>query len=238
MATRDGCPVETESRAFTDAALAALRRRRWSPMGWAGFARDVALRSVQQVGAHRRAALEVTLLHGLFAAAARGRRRGWVGTSWVMAITHLGLLGARRSIGWPTVISLARANLAATGAPLGRWIGVVAVASDRLDGALARRQGPTMFGFYADALADAAFWTWLGTRRESSRLMRTATVAAWAAPIISVTVASVASGEMVESPRPTRLRPAAAMQAVVALRALRPARPGLPIPPPQGSTPE
>jgi hypothetical protein len=188
---------------------------------------------MQQIRCHPRAATEVTLLHGLFARAAQGRRRGWIGTSWVMAITHLGLLGGRRSIGWPTAISLARANLAATGAPLGRWVGVIAVASDKLDGALARRQGPTMFGFYADALADAAFWTWLASREEPSRLARAAAVAAWVAPVASVAVASIATGEMVESPRPTRLRPAAAMQAILAVRTLRRAPNQSPLAPPQ-----
>lgn len=215
------CPVEAESRAFTNGALAALRSDRWSPKGWARFARLVTLRSMRQISAHPRSAAELTLLHGFFAAIAPRRGRAWIGTSWVMAVTHLGLLGPRRSIGWPTAISLARANLAAIGAPLGGWVGVVAVASDRLDGALARRQGPTMFGYYADALADAAFWTWLGTRQEPSLLVRAAALAAWAAPVTSVAAASIAAGEMVESPRPVRLRPAAAMQAIVAMRTLR-----------------
>ena len=223
---RGDCPVDAESRAFTNAALAALRRDRWSPRGWAGFGCSVTVRSVRQIRCHPRAAIEVTLLHGLFATAARGRSRRWIGTSWIMTITHLGLLGPRRSIGWPTAISLSRANLAPTGAPLGRWVGVVGVASDRLDGALARRQGPTMFGFYADALADAALWTWLGIGEEPSRLVRAATVAAWAAPVLSVAAASIANGEMVDSPRPALLRPAAAMQAVLAVRMFRAGRPG------------
>jgi hypothetical protein len=230
---RTGCPVESESRAFTNSALTALRTDRWSPKGWARFLGRVTVRSVEQIGAHPRAAFEVTLLHGLFATAARGRSRGWTGTSWAMAISHLGLLGAPRSIGWPTSISLARANLAATGAPLGRWVGVVAVASDRLDGALARRQGPTVFGAYADALADAALWTWLGLRDEPSRLVQAAALAAWAAPAASVAAASFATGQMVEAPKPTWLRPSAAMQAVMAVRIWRRGRPARQTLPPQ-----
>jgi phosphatidylglycerophosphate synthase len=221
MVSRAGCSVEAESRAFTNTVLTALRADRWSPKGWARFVGRVTVRSLEQIGAHPRAAIEVTLLHGLFIAVARGRGRRWIATSWLMASIHLGLLGRRRSIGWATAISLARANLAATGAPLGRWVGVVAVASDRLDGAVARRQGPTMFGSYADALADAAFWTWLGIRGEPSRLVRVAALAAWAAPAVSITAATFATGEVVEAPKPARLRPAAAMQAVLALRILR-----------------
>jgi hypothetical protein len=219
---RAACPVEVESRAFTDSALADLRAEGWTPRAWARFTRDIALRSGEQLVAHPRAAAEITLLHGAFLAAGRRRGRWWVATSWVMAVTHLGLLGRRRSIGWPNAISLARANLVVTGAPLGRWLGVVAALSDKADGTLARRQGPTMFGFYADSLADAAFWTWLGSRRDPSRAVLAASVAAWAAPVAAVTAASIAKGEMVESPRPALLRPAAAMQVVLALRALRP----------------
>jgi phosphatidylglycerophosphate synthase len=146
----------------------------------------------------------------------------------MMGVTHLGLLGERRSIGWPNAISLTRANLPATGRPLGRWVGVVAAASDKLDGTLARRSQPTMFGFYADSLADAAFWTWLGARHETSRLVRFVSLVAWAAPVVAVTAASVTKGEMAEAPRPAMLRPAAAMQAVVAVRAVRARRPGAP----------
>lgn len=219
-----GCPVEADSRAFIDAALEDLRASRWSPGGWARFAGRVTVRSGEQIVAHPWAAAEISALHGLFLVLARGRGRWWIGSSWAMAVSHLGLLGPRRSIGWPNAISLARANLAATGGPLGRWVGVVAVASDKLDGILARREGPTMFGYYADSLADAAFWTWLGSRRDPSRRVIAASVAAWAAPVVAVGVASIAKGEMVESPRPALLRPAAAMQAVLAVRALRASR--------------
>jgi hypothetical protein len=215
------CPVEPESRAFTDAALAALRAERWSPGSWARFADQVARRSAQQVAAHPRATAELTALHAGFALAGRGRGLRWVVISWLMAVTHLGLLGQRRSIGWANVVSLARANLAVTGEPLGRWVGVAALLSDKLDGTVARRTCPTMFGFYADSLADAAFWTWLAIRREPSQWVRVASLAAWAVPVVAVTAASLGRGEMLESPRPVLLRPAAAMQVVLAVRSLR-----------------
>ncbi|MDP9075712.1 MAG: CDP-alcohol phosphatidyltransferase family protein [Actinomycetota bacterium] len=219
------CPVELDSRAFTDTALAALRADSWSPGAWARFAATVARRSGGQVAAHPHAAVELTVLHGLFLAAARGRGRRWIATSWLMAVTHLGLLGRRRSIGWPNAISLARANLAVTGTPLGRWLGVVAAVSDKLDGALARQQGPTMFGFYADSLADAVFWMWLASRGDPSRPVLAASVAAWAAPVAAMVAASIAEGEMVECPRPALFRPAAAMQVVLAARTLKGFRP-------------
>ena len=215
------CPIEPESRAFTDAALASLRADGWSPAGWAGFANRIARRSAQQVAAHPRAAAEMTALHAGFALASRGRGRRWIVISWLMAVTHLGLLGERRSVGWANVVTLVRANLPVTGEPLGRWIGVAALVSDKLDGIMARRTHPTMFGFYADSLADAAFWTWLGIRHEPSRWLRAASLAAWAAPVAAVTAASLGKGEMVESPRPALLRPAAAMQVVLAVRSLR-----------------
>ena len=215
------CPVDLESRAFTDAAMAALRADRWSAAGWARYADRIGRRSAQQVAAHPRAAAELTALHAGFALAAWGRGRRWVIISWLMAVSHLGLLGEDRSIGWANAVSLARANLAVTGQPLGQWVGVVALLSDKLDGELARRTHPTMFGFYADSLADATFWTWLGMRREPSRCVRVASLAAWAVPVVAVTAASVGKGQMVESPRPALLRPAAAMQVVLAVRSLR-----------------
>ena len=215
------CPVDLESRAFTDAAMAALRADRWSAAGWVRYADRIGRRSAQQVAAHPRAAAELTALHGGFALAARGLGRRWVVISWLMAVIHLGLLGEGGSVGWANAVSLARANLAVTGEPLGRWVGVAALLSDALDGRLARRTRPTMFGFYADSLADAAFWTWLGIRHEPSPWLRVATLAAWAAPVVAVTAASVRKGEMVESPRPLLLRPAAALQVVLAVHTLR-----------------
>jgi hypothetical protein len=209
------CPVEPESRAFTDASLAELRASRWRAQGWLRFVVRTGVRSAQQVVAHPQAAAEVTLIHLGFLALGqdRVRARRWVATSWVMTITHLGLLERRRSIGWPNVVSLARANLPVTGRCFGRWLGVTAVVSDAVDGILARRDGPTMFGFYADALADAVFWTWFG---------RPGIPTAWSGRPRSRPGprVSIQKGEMVQSPRPVVIRPAAALQVVLALRTL------------------
>lgn len=98
---------------------------------------------------------------------------------------------------------------------------MVAVASDLADGRLARRQGSeTPFGAYADSLADAAFWSWLTLRHEPNRALRAAALAAWALPVGAIAVGSLARGRMVERPRPAVLRPAAALQALVAVRRL------------------
>jgi hypothetical protein len=179
LALPAACPIDADSRAFTDTALAELRAAKWAPVGWARFAGRITARSAQQVADHPRAAVEATALHAAFLAGSRGLGRVWILSSWVMAITHLGLLGPRSSMGWPNAVSLARANLPVTGQRLGRWLGLVALASDKLDGTLARRTSPTMFGFYADSLADAAFWTWFGARNDPNRLIRTAAVGAW-----------------------------------------------------------
>ncbi|GAB2767583.1 hypothetical protein [Streptomyces bullii] len=48
--------------------------------------------------------------------------------------------------------------------------------------------------------------------------MRAAALAAWATPVVAVTALAVRRGSMPERPRPALLRPAAAMQAVVAVR--------------------
>jgi hypothetical protein len=214
------CPIDVDSRAFTDAALAELRGARWAPAGWARFVARVTTRSAEQVAQHPRAATEATAVHAAFLVASRGRSRMWILSSWAMTITHLGLLGPHSSLGWPNAVSLARANLPATGRRLGRWLGLVALASDKLDGTLARRTAPTMFGFYADSLADAAFWTWFSAWHNPNRLIRAAALTAWVAPVATLGAASLAQGKMVESPRPARLRPAAAMQAALALRGL------------------
>lgn len=210
------CPVDAESRAFTDAALTELRASGWKPMGWVRFLARTTARSAEQVGGHPRAAIEVTCLHGAFYLAGRGRGRWWITSSLAMALGHLGMVGPRRSIGWANAVTLARANMPVCGLGLGRWLGLVALASDKLDGTIARRSEPTMFGFYADSLADAAFWTWFGGRLKGGALPQAAILAAWALPVGAVGAASIAKGQMVESPRPALVRPAAAMQAVLA----------------------
>lgn len=209
------------SRAATDTLLAGLRTGGWGPASWGRFAVATGRRSLEQAIAHPWAAAEVTALHAALAWSARPRR-AWVGVSWMMAVTHLGMAGPRRSIGAASAVTLLRANLpAVVGSRRWRWLGVLAVCSDKADGMIARRAGPTQFGHYADSLADAAFWAWFARRYETDGRVLAAAALAWVVPVAAVTVASFAKGEMVEIPRPVLLRPAAAMQAVLAVRALR-----------------
>ncbi|KJS63375.1 hypothetical protein VM95_03905 [Streptomyces rubellomurinus] len=212
------------SRAATDALLALLRGGGWRPAAWTRFLVLAAERSWQEAARRPRALAEISLLHGALLAAGRGRGRWWVATSWALAASHLGLLEDRRSLGAANALTLVRANLPVVGAALGRWIGLVAAASDLADGAVARRLGTvTPFGDYADSLADAAFWTWLTVRSEPSRAVSVAAMGAWAAPVAVVAAGSLAHGRMFDRPRPAALRPAAALQALLAVRrALRP----------------
>jgi phosphatidylglycerophosphate synthase len=210
-----------DSRAATDTLLGVLRAGRWSPRACRHFAELAVARSVHQAVGHRRALVELTALHAAIMGRSRGRGRGWAATSWLLAIAHLGLLEGRDRLSPADMVTLCRANLPAFDPVLGRWAGVAAIATDVADGRLARRQGTVSpFGAYADHLADAVFWTWLAFRHEPSRALRIAALAAWAAPVVAVTATSVARGRMAAAPRHAVLRPAVAMQVVIALRHL------------------
>ena len=207
------------SRAFVDEVLAELRAARWSLRGWARFLARSMARSAAEAIRRPAAAAEVTALH---AAVGVLRRGWWAPVSWFLAITHLGLLGERSTLGWANRLSLVR-GLVPAAAPRQTVLGVItALATDWADGRLARQQGPTAFGFYADALADAAFWTWFTLRHERSPAVRTAAVATWGVPVLLVATASFAGGRAVDYPRPVLLRNASvALQIAVAARALR-----------------
>ncbi|WP_041759350.1 CDP-alcohol phosphatidyltransferase family protein [Amycolatopsis echigonensis] len=211
--------TEPDSRAATNALLDGLRHGRWRPRAWTRFLLDTVRRSIHQARMRPRALGEITLLHLVFAAAGRGKRPVWTMASWVLAATHLGMLEDRRSLGAADIVTLTRANLPAI--TDGWAVPVVALASDVADGHLARRLGTTSrFGAAADSLADAAFWAWFALRHEPSCRVRIAALAAWVAPVVAVTTASFGRGRMVDAPRPVVVRPAAAMQAVLAARAL------------------
>jgi phosphatidylglycerophosphate synthase len=214
--------MDAPSRAATDALLAELRAGHWSPAAWARFLTLAARRSVHQARAHPRAVAELTALHVAMALWSGPRGYRWIAVSWALAASHLGLLDTRRSLGVANALTLLRANLPALGGQV-RWLPALAMASDLIDGHLARCTGAeTLFGRHADSLADAVFWTWFTVRHEPSRGLRVVALSVWVAPVALVTMASVARGRMVDAPRPTVLRPAAAMQAVIAARALFP----------------
>ncbi|MGI5286502.1 CDP-alcohol phosphatidyltransferase family protein [Nonomuraea polychroma] len=207
------------SRAATDALLAELRDSGWRSAAWGRFVARATRRSIRQAAPRPRAVAEVTLLHAAFLLLARGRGAGWTTVSWLLCLTHLGMLEERSSIGPANALTLLRAHLPHLGAG-GRWLGLVAIATDLLDGRLARARGETTaFGDYADSFADAAFWIWFAVRHEPNPRVRAAALAAWAAPVAVVTAAAFARGKMVDRPWPALLRPAAVFQAVLAFRA-------------------
>lgn len=217
MRERPAVERSAESRAFVDQALADLRSDRWRPRAWVKFLLRCGVRSAQQARAHPRAALEVTVLHLCMAPIGRRSRLG-LAASWVMALTHLGLLGPEaRSIGPANALSMLRANL-----PSRACAPMVAVATDIADGRLARLTTPTAFGAYADPLADVVFWTRQAWTREKSHVLRTMVLATWLLPAIVIGGAYFARGETVDYPRPLLVRRfSAVLQCLLAARALR-----------------
>jgi hypothetical protein len=213
----------TDSRAATNALLTELRKGHMTPSAVARFLRQSAQRSLRQAARRPRALAQLTALHGLLLALAAGRRPGhrWVATSWALSAAHLGLLEQREQLTGADALTVLRGNLPALPGGGNPWSGPLAIVLDLADGRLARHQDTASpFGDYADTFADAAYWTWLTLRHEPSRTLRAAAVAAWALPVVTVTAVALRHGTMPKRPRPTLLRPAAALQVVVALRHL------------------
>lgn len=226
-----------ESRAFVDEILRELRASRWSARGWSRFLWRSTVRSAAQAPCHPRAAAELTIAHAALLARSR---RPWAAATWALAITHLGLLAeGEDTVGWASRVTLVRANLPALVTGAAPWTGIVALATDRIDGRLARRAGETAFGAYADALADVAFWTWFAHRHERDRRVRLLATTVWLTPATLVTLAYLLSGRSVDYPRPAAVRTlSVGMQVLLTLRALtrrcggRTARRSAPPPPP------
>jgi CDP-alcohol phosphatidyltransferase len=151
---------DSDSRAATNDLLRGLRTGRWHPPAWGRFLRRAGLRSWEQARAHPRALAEVIALHATLAVLGCRHRWRWAVASWALAVTHLGMLESRRSLGVANVLTLTRANLPVSATGDGRVLGLLALISDLADGRLARRLGTvTPFGRDADSIADAAFWT-------------------------------------------------------------------------------
>ncbi len=212
----------TRSRDATNMLLEDLQRHRFRPRAWTDFAVAATRRSLWQACAHPRAFWQATALHLALGLAAGKRHRAWVGLSWALAASHLGLLEEKSDLGMANAATLIRANLPAIESRLGRWVPVVALTTDVIDGAVARRTGAvTVFGSHADFIADAAVWVWFTFHHEPSRRMRVLTLAAWAAPIAAITVASLATGRMIDLRRSRWLRPSAAVEVIIGARAIR-----------------
>ena len=127
--------------------------------------------------------------------------------SWALAASHLGMLDAQRSLGTPNAITLVRSNLPADGGSA-RWLPALALGTDLVDGRLARRMGvETAFGGHAGFDGRRGGLDLVHVAHEPSRTLRIAALAAWAAPMVLVTVASIAGGCMVDAFRLVLVRP-------------------------------
>ena len=165
------------------------------------------------------AAAELSAIHIL--AGVAGRRR-WAAVSWLLSITHLGLLGDRSTLGWPNRLTLVRALLPAL-APDSRWTALVALSTDFADGILARRGAETAFGAFADPIADGVFWSWYELHWERSPWLRWAPTTVFAAVLGAIAVGYFARARTVDYPRPMAARYASgAAQVALALRQMRP----------------
>jgi phosphatidylglycerophosphate synthase len=220
---RERAPIarSANARAFVDTTLAALRESRWSLRGWTRFLAANMRRSCADALLHKRAFAELSCAHFLLWLAVR---KPWPAVSWLMAATHLGLLGDEaRSVGWSNRLSLLRANLPVL-LPDSPMVAVLALASDFVDGTVARAlDDETAFGAYCDALADVAFWTWFAARFETNALLRRTAVAMTILPPLVVTAAYLARGRTLDYPRPVLGRNVyVALQTLLTLRAIAP----------------
>lgn len=218
--TRQRPPIRPPdaSRRFVNDILAELAGARWSARGWLRFLGRSAVRSIEQARLHPVALLEVTALHAVAFAC---RPTAWPLATWVLAGTHLGLLGEEnRHLGWANVITLTRANLPGVVRPPAAWTGCAALATDWTDGWLARRTAQTAFGGYADALADTVFWVWFVHHHDTSRIVRAAAYGLWLGPALVITGAYFVRGRAVTAARPIVVRNVSvALQVLVAVRA-------------------
>jgi phosphatidylglycerophosphate synthase len=207
------------SREFVDAVLADLRESGYRPAAWGRLVATSCRRSLEQVARRPRAAVEVVTISSALVAFRGSRLRAAAGC--LLAITHLGLLGEKQSLGLANALSLVRAAL-----PARRWAAAVAIGTDLIDGLLARRAGPTAFGSYADPLADVAFWGEVAFRGGTGKLGRTAIVGLWAGPAAMIIAAYLVSGRSIDYPRPLLARRASAIaQVLLTLRLSRPTDP-------------
>lgn len=218
--TRSRPPLQRPegSRAFTDDLLASLAGEGYGLGAWGRLLERSLQRSAEEARRRPVAAIEIGTIGGLLTVSSGS---GWALATAGMAITHLGLLGDRRTLGFANRVTLFRALLPGL-LPSCRAAGVVALLTDVLDGRIAAAEGPTAFGAYADTLADVAFWWWFGLRWERDPHLRWAPVITLALPAAAVTTLYFIRGRTVDYPRPVAYRWATgATQVALALRALR-----------------
>jgi phosphatidylglycerophosphate synthase len=216
LANRDAIERSAESRRFVDEILGDLSSRHFVPSAWRDFLSRSLVRSVTQIRIRPAAATEVTVLH-LIASAGN---RSWAFGSWLMCITHLGLLGERSTLGWPNRMSLLRALLPAL-APNSRWTSLVALATDFSDGRIAHGREESAFGAFADPIADGAFWSWYALNWEPNRWLRWVPITLFASSVAGISAAYLARGRSIDYPRLEAIRYASATaQILLTLRAL------------------
>jgi CDP-alcohol phosphatidyltransferase-like enzyme len=217
LGNRDVIERSADGRRFVDEILNDLTSRHFAPLAWGDFLGRSLSRSVAQIRIRPAAATEVTVVHLL----ASARNRWWTFGSWLMCITHLGLLGERATLGWPNRLTLLRALLPSL-APNSRWTSLVAMATDLADGRIARRGEESAFGAFADPIADGVFWSWFALRWESNRGLRWVPLTVFAASVAGISAAYFARGRAIDYPRLAAIRYAsAAAQILFTLRALR-----------------
>ena len=210
-----------DSRAASNALLEGLRQGRFGPRAWGRFTVEITARSIQEARKRPIAFAEATAVHAGMAALAHPRGRLWIASSWIMTVTHLGMLEERRTMGIPNLLTVARANLPAAAHRLGDAVPVLALVTDFVDGKLARATGAvTRFGTQGDYLSDTALWTWFVVTHEKSRPWQVATFAAWALPVVALTAMSIAQGGVIDLPRSRWVRPAALMEVLIGGRVL------------------
>jgi phosphatidylglycerophosphate synthase len=202
LANRDAIARSQESRQFVNDILAELAAHRFGPSAWASFIGRSLVRSVDQVRIRPAAATEVTAFHLLAGAVGSWR---WALTSWFLCISHLGLLGDRPSLGWPNRLTVLR-GLLPTLAPGSRWTSLAALATDFVDGRLARRGRESAFGAFADPIADGIFWSWYALRWERNPWLRWVPITLFAGSTAVISVAYFARGRAIDYPRPIAVR--------------------------------
>lgn len=206
-----------EIRQFVDHLLGELSANRFGLLAWASFIGRSLVRSANQLRERPAAAAEVTAIPLLAGAAGSPR---WAVVSWLLCITHVGLLGEYKTLGWPNRVTLLRALLPAI-APDSRWTSLAALATDFADGRLARRGHESAFGAFADPIADGVFWSWYALRWERKPLLRWAPVTLFAASVAGISAAYFTRGRTIDYPRPIALRYASAgAQILLTLRSL------------------
>lgn len=218
LARRPAVVRPAGSRLFTDAVLRDLKAGGYRPRAWVELAVSSGRRSIEQIAERPLAAAETVMVSAALAWLGGARFRS--AAACLLAVTHLGLLGDRRSLGLANVLTLARAGL-----PARAGAAPFAAVLDAADGLIARRRGPTAFGSFADPLADVAFWSAMAAGPGAGRTVRTVTVLLWTAPAAGIAIAYFALGRAIDYPRwLLHRRLSAAAQVLLTLALLKRAR--------------